>query len=218
MPQPMSFTVDVPVQSINDPSNLTEGWKPALLLDITEEDTPQSFQMYQSSPRMWRYHFAVWQDPSQVGQYAPEHQTAPASKKLKPAGRAPASKAYLWNCELLGREIMPGESGTLNFPVPCRVKIKRKDIYANVMDLERWEEGRQFLTEGFIANLMQWWQQKQAVTPPPTPPQTRIPQENVTAWPGTVQGGPIHAAPPAAPVQAQTPPAPPAAPSTKKGW
>lgn len=207
----MAISFSYKVQTINDPSNLVDGWRPAIFLDMTREDTPLTWKMREKSPIMQRWHFAVWADPSQIGHVAPEHQTAPASDIFSPGGKNPASKCFLWTRELLGHELVPGGDIALHPPIPCRVKIKRKEIYANVMDLERWEEGVNFLTADFLANLHLWWQQKQALPAPATPPQTRVPQENVTAWPGTVQGGPIHATP-------LTPPTPPAAPAEKKGW
>jgi hypothetical protein len=208
----MAISFSYTVKTINDPSNLPEGWRPAILLDVTEEDTPQNWQMHEKSPRMKRWHFAVWSDVSQIGHVAPEHQTAPSSTIFSPGGRNPASKAFVWTKELLGCEIFPGQDVSLHPPIACRVKIKRKEIYANVMDLERWPEGEQLLTPDFRANLLLWWQQKQAMPAPATPPQTREPQPNVTAWPGTVQGGPLHATPP---VQQPQQPQPSV---EKKGW
>ena len=185
----ISFSYDV--KTINDPSALTEGWKPAFFLDLTTEPTPANWVMKEKHETMHRWHFAVWGDPSQIGHSAPEHQTAPSSPIMSPGGRNPASKKFLWMKELIGHELMPGQSYSLTPPIPCRVKIKRKDIYANVMDIERWPEGEQFLTEEFRARLADWWQQKQSTPAPAAPPQTRQPQANVTAWPGTVQGGPL---------------------------
>jgi hypothetical protein len=195
----MTISFSYEVRTINDPSNLTEGWKPAFLLDVTTEPTPDSFyQMKEKHATMNRWHFAVWQSVDQIGHVSPEHQTAPSSPIMSPGGRNPASKKFLWMKELLGVELVPGQQYDLTPPVPCRVKIKRKEIYANVMDLERWEEGFTFLTEDFRMNLHLWWMQKQSIPAPVQPPQHREPAPHVTAWPGAVQGGPISAPAPAA--------------------
>lgn len=135
-------------KSYNDKSSLTDGWHPAYLVAITDEETPEGWQMKAQSPRMWRWHFAVYATPEMIAQHQPEHQSAPSSQKFTPKGRQAASKAYLWTCELLQRQIAPGERVNLDplMPLPCRVKVSRKDEYANIVDLEKWPEGTQYLT------------------------------------------------------------------------
>lgn len=184
-------------RTVNDKSALSEGWKPAFLLAITDEETPAKWQMAEKSPRMWRWHFAVWEVPTLIDRQGPEHQTAPSSKTFSPGGKYQPSKAYVWTCELLGRQIQPGERVSLDplLPVPCRVKIRRKDEYANIVDLEKWPEGQALLTADVRANLLTWWQQVQAgvqATPPATeaPPQPQqAPPAGLTSW-GTQHGAP----------------------------
>lgn len=182
-------------RTVNDKSALSEGWKPAFLLAISEEDTPAQWQMAKQSPRMWRWHFSVWEVPTLIDRQSPEHQTAPSSKTFSPGGKYQPSKAYLWTKELLGRDIQPGERVSLDplMPIPCRVKIRRKDDYANIVDLERWPEGTALLTDDCRANLLLWWQQVQAgahSAPEDTP-------------------APAPASAPPQPWMTQTPPAPP---------
>ena len=142
----------------NDKSSLLDGWHPAFLLAIQEEDTPPSWKMAEKSPRMYRWKFAVWSHPDRIATENPERQSAPSSTTFSPKGKNPASKAYTWTAELLGRQIMPGESVDLDplLPLPCRVKVSRNGEYANIMDVERWPEGAQALTpalKGLLAFL-----------------------------------------------------------------
>ena len=178
MPQ-MSY---VP-KSMNDKSSLTDGWHPAYLLAITDEATPPTWAMFPKSPRMYRWCFAVWERPEQVlAHEEPERQTAPSSQAFSPKGRQPASKAYLWTAELLGRQIQPGEAVDVDplLPLPCRVKVARNGEYANIMDLERWPEAPP-LTEILKAGLRDTLDReatgapKAAVTPPSTPATARPP-------------------------------------------
>src|SRR5262245_31851053 len=122
-------------RSFNDRSALSNGWHPAYLLAIEDEATPQGWKMFAQSPRMWRWHYAVWEVPGLIGRQAPEHQSAPSSQKFAPRGKNgnPASKAYTWTCALIGHVIMPGERVNLDalMPIPCRVKIERNNDYAN---------------------------------------------------------------------------------------
>lgn len=133
----MSYTP----KSINDKSQLTDGWHPAFLLAITDEPTPEGWQMAKTSPRMWRWTFAVWASPDVIDTVAPERQSAPSSQSFTPKGKNPASKAYSWTRELLGRDILPGEVIDLDpfLPLSCRVKVARNGEYANIVDLEAWQ-------------------------------------------------------------------------------
>jgi hypothetical protein len=142
-------------RSYNDKSVLSDGWHPAFLLAITDEPTPEGWKMFAQSPRLWRWHFAVWSTPDAIATQAPEHQSAPSSQKFTPQGRQPASKAYEWTCYLLARQIAPGERVNLDplLPLPCRVKVVRKDEYANIKDLEAWPEGASYLTTALRASL-----------------------------------------------------------------
>lgn len=142
-------------RTVNDKSALTEGWKPAFLYAIVDEETPAQWKMAEQSPRMWRWQFCVWEVQTLIGKQAPERQSAPTSQKFSPGGKFQPSKAFVWTCELLGRQIQPGERVNLDglLPLPCRVKIRRNGEYANVVDLEKWPDGAQALTPEFKAQL-----------------------------------------------------------------
>lgn len=180
-------------RAYNDPSSLSLGWHPAFLLAITDEATPDGWMMHATSPRMWRWWFAVWSEPTLIAQVAPERQSAVSSQKFTPKGRQPASKAYLWTCALLRKQIQPGERVNLDplMPLPCRVKIERKEQYANIIDVEPWPEGQTLVTPDLTAKLLA------LVTPPEEPPATHpvpaqtpprppVPQPAVQGWGGTV--------------------------------
>ena len=163
------------VRSTNDKSNLVDGWCPAFLLQITDEATPETWKMYQNSPRMWRWHVAVWPVLQAIGTQAPERQSAPSSQKFTPKGTQRASKAYTWTCELLGRQVQPGERVNLDplLPLPCRVKIERNGEYANLVDMEKWPDGQQYLTPEFKAQLAAFLS---SPPPPQAPPAAPAPQ------------------------------------------
>ena len=125
---------------------------------------------------MWRWHFAVWETPHQV-QQEPEVQSGLTSTKFSPKGRYQASKAYLWACALLGRQIQAGETIDYDplFPLPCRIKTTKepgKD-FVKVTDVESWPEGQQALAPikdallGLRATILQ---QPPPVIPPAAPP------------------------------------------------
>jgi hypothetical protein len=156
----------------NDKSALTDGWHPAFLLAIQEEDTPPTWKMYAKSPRMYRWRFAVWANPDRITLDAPERQSAPSSMAFSPRGKNPASKAYQWTTELLGRQIMPGESVDLDplLPLPCRVKIERNGEYANIMLLEGWKEGAAYLTDALKHTLSHLDTAEETPGPQATPP------------------------------------------------
>ena len=167
----MSFTP----KSTNDPSSLTNGWHPAFLLAILDEATPEAWMMYANSPRMYRWKFAVYANQEAVATGDPERQSAVSSHAFTPKGRNPASKAYIWTTELLARQVLPGEAVDLDplMPLPCRVKIERREQYANIVDLERWEEGQPLLTahvKGLLATL-----DERETLPPTRPPAPTTP-------------------------------------------
>jgi hypothetical protein len=181
--------------STNDKSVLTEGWHPAYLLAITDEVTPQGWKMAEQSPRMWRWHFAVWEVPTLIDRQAPEHQTAPSSQKFTPKGKQRASKAYAWTVALLQRQVQPGERVNLDplMPLPCRVKVERNNDYANIVDLEAWPEGTQYLTEAVkqgLHNVLHGTASPSMPSPSPsqqtvTPAPTQVPaqpQPGMQSW------------------------------------
>jgi len=192
----------------NDKSQLSEGWHPAYLIQVTEEDTPSTWQMYAKSPRRWIFHFAVWEAPQRLNDSRPEHQTASTSKTFSPGGRYQPSKAYVWACKLLGRRIPPGEYVNPNdhVPLPCRLDISRRDKYgqpkeyADIKDLEAWPEGAKYLTQPMRENLHLFLQQvsdpEQAMqnvrTAPQPTPQQAPPAE---PWPPRPAPTPQGAAP-----------------------
>jgi hypothetical protein len=197
-----------PARSINDPSQLSENWHPAYLVAISDEATPEQWAMYQASPRLWRWWFAVWEHPSQL-HTTPECQTTPTSQKFSPGGKYQPSKAYLWTCKLLGRSFQAGESVNLDtlMPLPCKVYVKRTNTqgqpseFANITDLSAWPEGQPLLTPELRQKLAMWLQMKRQESPAQEPPQgagTAHPPVNPpAAWP------------------AEAPPAPPATPTPK---
>jgi hypothetical protein len=174
-------------KSVNDKSTLSEGWHPAFLLAITDEETPAAWKMAEQSPRMWRWHFAVWETP-QTMQQTPERQSAPTSQKFSPGGKFQPSKAYVWTCELLGRQIQPGERVNLDpsLPLPCRVKVRRNNEYANIIDLEKWPEGQAYLNEGMRASLKSLMEDQAQPEPWAQPPASQ-PAAKPWAKPATPQ-------------------------------
>jgi hypothetical protein len=154
-------------KSLNDKSALTDGWHPAFLLSIQEEATPDTWKMYAKSPRMYRWRFAVWSSPDRIPLDQPERQSAPSSMAFSPKGKNPASKAYQWTTELLGRQILPGEAVDLDplLPLPCRVKVERNGEYANIILLEGWKEGAALLTDELRQGLRDLDTAEAQVTP-----------------------------------------------------
>jgi hypothetical protein len=180
-------------------STLSEGWHPGFLLAITDEVTPRTWKMVEKSPRFWRWHFAVWEVPTLIGRQDPEHQSAPSSQTFSPGGQYQASKAYVWTCELLGRQVQPGESVDLDplMPLPCRIKIRRNGEYANIVDLEKWPDGGPFLTPEIRAQLTAVMTTPPASDPPPLPEtqqrwaqQTQAPQPGMQTWGQAPQAAP----------------------------
>lgn len=161
--------------------------------------------MYASSPRLWRWLFAVWDTPQHVAGTTPELQSAPTSQKFTPGGRYQPSKAYTWTCTLLGRAVQAGESVSLDaaLPLPCRLKIRRTNgqgqpiEFANIVDLEPWPDGASLLTAELRQKLVTWFSMKQAGTPVPAPAPVAQPRP-VPAPAGWQSPAPAPAAPPAA--------------------
>jgi hypothetical protein len=175
-------------------SALTEGRHPGYLLNITEEPTPPEWPMAKSSPQLWRWHFALWEVPGLIEHHTPELQTGITSTKFAPKGKFQASKAYVWTCQLLQRQIAPGESVNYDplYPLPCSVRVTRevgKD-YVKIVDVEAWPEGAALLTDTLRAALKDLV--AQSPTPPPdsgtspvpvrTPPPAPAPQPGMQSW------------------------------------
>ena len=198
-------------RSINDPSQLSEGWHPAYLLAIADEETPEQWAMRESSPRLWRWLFAVWETPGHIQGTVPELQSAPTSQKFTPGGRYQPSKAYTWTCTLLGRAVQAGESVSLDaaLPMACRLKIRRVNgqgqpiEFANIVDLEAWPDGGTLLTQDLRQKLATWLRMKQDTPPSPAPTPAPVPPPPPAPAP---QGWP-HAAPTPAPAAAPAAPA-----------
>lgn len=196
-------------RSINDPSQLSEGWHPAFLLSIADEATPEQWSMYESSPRLWRWIFAVWETPQHVQATTPELQSAPTSQKFTPGGRYQPSKAYTWTCTLLGRAVQAGESVSLDelLPLPCRLKIRRTNgqgqpiEFANISDLEPWPDGTSLLTADLRQKLTTWFAMKQE-TPTPAPAKVAAPRPSPAAAPSAAPAGWGQPAPAPAPQKA----------------
>jgi hypothetical protein len=194
-------------RTTNDKSTLTETWHPAFLVAIQDEPTPESWQMYAKSPRMWRWQFAVFNDAATLLQTAPERQSTVTSQKFSPGGgQAQAAKAYVFTCKLLGRQIQPGERVNLDplMPLPCEVLVNRRDKlgqmieYANITDLRPWPDGQQYVTDAMkqaLAALGQDQpprQQAPPVQPAYQPPSQATRPPALAAW-----GQPATALPPA---------------------
>lgn len=156
---------------------LSEGWHPAFLLRIDDEETPEQWTMRESSPRMWKWLFAVWERPEHLQSSTPELQSAPTSQKFTPGGRYQPSKAYTWTCALLGRAVQAGESVSLDdrLPLPCRLKVRRTNSqgqpieFANIIDLEAWPDGASLLTADVRQKLSTWFRMKQETPAQPAP-------------------------------------------------
>lgn len=154
-------------RTLNDKSSLTDGRHPAFLVEITEEPIPPTWKSYKKElsaeqNMQYRWHFVVYESPGAIdANRAPERQTAVSSKAFSPKGKLrdgtsrPASKAFSWTCELLNRQIQPGERVNLDpiLPIPCSVKVERNGEYANILDLERWPDGARYVTPEVMATL-----------------------------------------------------------------
>ena len=191
-------------QFFSEPSELSPGVHPAFLVAITEEATPPDWDMFKSSPRMFRWHFATAHSVASVTTHVPELVSAITSKIFS-GGKQP-SKNYTWHCTLIGHEIQLDEEVDLDpmMPVPCQLAISRnkngKPVeWAIVDSLYPWPDGQALLTEEMKKKLALWWQMKQA--PPAEAPSVPA------AAPATPQ---LYAQtpPPAAPANGTPAPAP----------
>ena len=200
-------------QFFSEPSALTPGLHPGFLVAITEEATPHTWDMYKSSPRMYRWHFAVGHSAETISTHVPELVTAITSKIFS-GGKQP-SKNYTWHCTLIGHEIQIDEEVDLDpsLPVPCQVAISRskagKDVEWAIVDkLYPWLEGAALLSPTFRQKLALWWSMKQAggeqPTEAPTVPAPAVPQMSQPA--------------PAAPVPPPLAPTAAPAPATRQAW
>lgn len=114
-------------RTVSDPSNLTHGRHPGFLLAITEEAIPDGWAMQAKDTHMFRWHLAIWEHPDHLAQYAPEEQSAISSRAFSPKSKFQASKAYVWTCALLGREIPKGQGVDLDplLPLACWCDVER---------------------------------------------------------------------------------------------
>jgi len=199
-------------QFYSEPSVLTPGLHPGFLMAITEEATPPEWDMFKSSPRMLRWHFAVGHTAETITTHVPELVTAITSKIFS-GGKQP-SKNYTWHCTLIGHEIQIDEEVDLDpmMPLPCQLAISRtkagKDVEWAIVDkLYPWLEGAALLSPTFRQKLALWWQMKQAGGEQPT----EAPPAPAPAVPQMYQGAP-------APVAPVAPVAPAPAPATRQAW
>lgn len=182
-------------QTINDRSDLSPAWHPAMLMQIADEETPAGWQMAAQSPRLWRWKFAVWESQAHIPTTPPEAQSTVTSQKFSPGGKFQASKAFVFTRKLLGREIAPGEAIDLDpmMPLPCQVLVSRTDkngapiAYANIVDLQAWPDGQSVLTPDLRQQLTAWLQMKHSTVPEPTPapaptPQPQPPAPGLQSW------------------------------------
>ena len=173
---PISFEYNP--RTFSDPSSLPEGLHPAYLIQVVDEETPAGWQMAQKSPRMWRFFFATWDNPSVVATTEPELQSQVCSQTFSAGGKYPASKAYLNMKACLNRDIPRGEKMDPNsiVPLPCQLYISRYDKnntpidFANVRDVKPWPQGVALLTPELKARLMAWWEKKSEGLAQPEPP------------------------------------------------
>lgn len=180
-------------RTINDHSQLDEGWHPAALVAIDEEDANplwDSVQKYQADnhtdavPRMWRWKFALWDTVADLSSSVPEMASKVTSKKFSPGGRYQASTAYVWTKNLLNRPPQPGEAIDLwaMLPLACMVKVGRTNKdgelieYANIENVRAWPEGQQHFPQAMKDRLANWYAMKNAqVYQPPSTPMTQTP-------------------------------------------
>lgn len=209
--------------SINDLSQLTNGFHPAYLMAIHREDIPEGWVSYKPelSPTEnfhYRWCFLVWERADDVTSVLPERQSAISSKIFAPKGKKnPASKAYTWTCALLDREIVPGERINLDplMPIPCVVLVERNEQYANIKGLhhhkQMFPQGMTLLTPEYKAALQEALETER---PQPTQPPVVVTQSPPNPAPS--YQGPTPTQQPMT-TWANKPPQPTADP-TKKGW
>lgn len=182
-------------KTVNDPSNLTHGRHPAFLLAIMEELIPEGWESGKKDTHMFRWHLAIWEHPDHLTQYAPEQQSAISSRAFSPKGKFQASKAYVWACALLGREIPRGQGVDLEplLPLACWADVERTpgNDYAKITALWGRPEGQsaippvvhqlrqQYVTVGTPAQAPA---NGQAPAPQPLPPAQQPPPPRPTTW------------------------------------
>ena len=173
----------------SDASALPEGLHPAFLVAVTDEETPEGWQMREKSPRMWRWYFAVYDNVQVIPHVRPELQSTVSSQTFSPGGKYQPSKAYVWAVALLNRQIGKGEKIDIDamLPLACELYISRRDKQgtpveqAIIKDLVAWGDGAQYLTPELKARLAAWWHEKsnelgtegsdgQTAPPPPAAP------------------------------------------------
>jgi len=192
-------------KTVNDPSQLTHGRHPAFLLAIVEEAIPDGWEMGKKDTHMFRWHLAIWEHPDHVMQYAPEEQSAISSRAFSPKSKYQASKAYVWTCALLGREIPRGQGADLDplLPLACWADIERTpgNDYAKITALWGRPEG-----QAQIPPVVHQLKAQYATGMPPAPaaaPPPPAPAQAAPAWqmPPPPQPGPAaHPAQRTAPV------------------
>jgi hypothetical protein len=163
--------------STGEPSNLTEGVHMAFLLAITDDPTPEEWPMFKNSPRMYSWHFAVYQTPNSVGREIPEYVVGLSSQTFSYGGKR-SSKAYDWTVTLLGRSLALGESVDLDpmMPLPCQVAISKKNAaqeptdFAKITQLYGWPDGAAWLQNAaFVEGLSRFWESKKPDDAPAFP-------------------------------------------------
>jgi hypothetical protein len=201
-------------RSTNDKSTLSTGWHPAFLIAIGDDAKPSTWRDVDIRPRIWRWHYVVWEVATLIGRQPPEHQTATSEQTFSPGGRQYGpSKAWRWTRDLLDREIQPSERVNLDViarqnPIPCRIKVERNGDWANIKDLESartsWPEGATALTpevRAYITQFLTEIDNPQAPPPPPASSPQPQPQPGMQSWGSQPPQ-------PAPPPQPQAPPQP----------
>lgn len=194
-------------RTFNDPSSLPDGLHPAFCVAVTDEETPDDWAMKEKSPRMWRWYFAVWDNPNVINSALPELQSTVSSQTFSSGGKYQASKAFVFACSLLNRQIQRGEKINIDelLPLPCQLYTTKRNKQGEtvdgciIKDLTPWADGTQRLSPELKARLHAWWTAKHA------------------PGNGTDAGGEPNPIPPASqpqwaqPAQSTQPPQPPAA-------
>src|SRR5262245_6145046 len=89
--------------SAAEPTNLMPGIHPAFLLAMTDEVTPEDWLMAkQGNPRMFAWHFAIYQSAAGIGREIPEYVLGYSTQKATFGGKR-MSKLYEWTTTLIGR-------------------------------------------------------------------------------------------------------------------
>jgi hypothetical protein len=202
----------------NDRSALSAGWHPGFLVAITDGVKPPTWRNADIKPRIWLWHYVVWEVATLIGRQPPEHLIATSEQTFSPGGaQFSASKAWTWTRELLDREIQPAERVNLDalarqHPIPCRVKIERNGEWANIKDVESarksWVEGATALTPEVrmvIAEIVASIDNPQAQTPP-SPQQAAQPAQPQPGMQSWGSPPPQPASPPQAPPPPSAPP------------